>query len=201
MRSSIFCRRLITLALMVCALAPLAGQQADDTPAQTDYVLGSGDVFSLTVWGQGGVSQRFTVEADGTFTFPMLGRVKAGGLTVGQLQNALANRLRDGYFNDPRVTVVVDEHRSQRIFMVGEVKSPGTYSLSRSMTLVGALTLAGSTTTTSSGVALVRRRTNPAIPEFPSPTLSRESRRFASISRRSTRGFSQTTPSFATVTR
>ncbi len=64
--------------------------------------------------------------------FPMLGRVKAGGLTVRQLQDELTNRLRDGYFNDPRVTVGVEEYRSQRIFMMGEVKSPGTYSLTRS---------------------------------------------------------------------
>ncbi len=127
---------------------------------QPDYVLGPQDVFTITVWGPGGVSERFTVEADGTFTFPMLGRVKAGGLTARQLQDDLTNRLRDGYFNDPRVTVSVEEYRSQRIFVVGEVKSPGTYTLTGPMTFVEALTLAGSPTSNAGSVALVRRRTN-----------------------------------------
>jgi polysaccharide export outer membrane protein len=130
---------------------PLAAQQ-------TDYLFGSQDVFSVTVWGPGGTSGRFTVEVDGTFTFPMLGRMKAGGLTVRELQDELTRRLSDGYFKDPRVTVVVEDYRSQHIFIIGEVKSPGTYSLTRSMTLVEALTLAGSTSSNASGVALVRRR-------------------------------------------
>jgi polysaccharide export outer membrane protein len=106
------------------------------------------------------------------FTFPMLGRVKAGGLTVGQLQTELTNRLRDGYFNDPRVTVVMEDHKSQRIFLVGEVKSPGTYGLARSMTLVEALTLAGSTTPASSGIVLVRRRADAAGPKVPITDLT-----------------------------
>ena len=158
MRSNTLSRALVTLGVIGSLMLPVAAQQA--ATQQTDYVLGSQDVFTITVWGQGGVSERFTVEADGTFTFPMLGRVKAGGLTVRQLQNELTDRLRDGYFNDPRLTVVVEEYRSQRIFMVGEVKNPGTYSLTRPMTLVEALALAGSTTSNSSGIALVRRRSS-----------------------------------------
>lgn len=146
-------RAFVTLLIVGSLAGPLMGQQVD-------YVLGSQDVFSITVWGPGGMSDRFTVEVDGTFTFPMLGRLKAGGLTVRQLQDDLANRLGDGYFKDPRITVVIEEFRSQRIFIVGEVKSPGAYGLARSMTLVEALTLAGSPTPTASGVALIRRRTD-----------------------------------------
>jgi polysaccharide biosynthesis/export protein len=141
---------LVALGLVISLTTGLAAQQ-------NDYVLGSQDVFTLTVWGQGGVSERFTVDGDGTFTFPMLGRVKAGGLTVRQLENELTDRLRDGYFNDPRITVVVEEYRSQRIFTVGEVKSPGTYTLTRPMTLLEALALAGSTTANAGSVAVIKR--------------------------------------------
>jgi len=160
MHSKHLSRLFVSVGFVVSLTLSLSAQQRDDAALQNDYVLGTQDVFSITVWGQGGVSDRFTVEADGTFTFPMLGRLKAGGFTVRQLQNELSNRLRDGYFNDPRVTVVVEEYRSQRIFMVGEVKSPGTYSLTRPITLVEALTLAGSTTPNAGAVALVRRRNN-----------------------------------------
>jgi polysaccharide export outer membrane protein len=152
MRFSRVCRTLLSMVIV-------AGLQPALLAQQTDYVLGPHDVFTITVWGPGGMTERFTVEADGTFTFPILGRLKAGGLTVRQFQDELTNRLRDGYFNDPRVTVVVDDYKSQLIFVVGEVKNPGTFTLTRSMTLMEALTLAGSPTTNAGSVALIRRRT------------------------------------------
>jgi polysaccharide biosynthesis/export protein len=148
---NLFHALVVTLGLVAVLTTGLAAQQ-------TDYVLGPQDVCMLTVFGQGGVSERFTVGSDGTFTFAMLGRVKAGGLTVRQLENELTDRLRDGYFNDPRVTVVVEEYRSQRVFMVGEVRSPGTYTLARPTTLLEALALAGSTTANAGSVAVIKRR-------------------------------------------
>ena len=151
MRSNTLARALVMTGLLGILALSAAAQPSD-------YVLGPQDVFSITIWGPGGISDRFTVETDGTFIFPMLGRLKAGGLTARELQDELVNRLRDGYFKDPRITVVVDEFKSQRIFIVGEVKNPGTYSLTRPMTIVEALALAGSTTANAGNVALVRRR-------------------------------------------
>ena len=89
MLSKNVCRFLVAIGFVIALGASAAAEQPD-------YVLGPQDVFTLTVWGPGGVSDRFTIEADGTFTFPILGRVKAGGLTVRQLQDELADRLRDG---------------------------------------------------------------------------------------------------------
>ena len=125
MPSSTLSRALVTFGLIVSVMLPLAAQQPADTTQQTDYVLGPQDVFNITVWGPGGVSERFTVEADGTFTFPMLGRVKAGGLTVRQLQDELTDRLRDGYFNDPRVTVVVERVPEPAHLHRGRNQDPG----------------------------------------------------------------------------
>jgi polysaccharide export outer membrane protein len=122
-------------------------------------MLGPKDVVSITIWGEGGLSDRFTIEVDGTFTFPMLGRVKAGGLTARQFQDELTARLADGYFKEPHVTVVVQTYQSQHVFIVGEVRSPGTYTLTKPTTLVEALALAGSPTATAAGVALLRRQT------------------------------------------
>jgi polysaccharide export outer membrane protein len=151
------CSRRVYRALLTIAV--VAGLSGNGWAQQTDYVLGPNDVFTITVWGPGGVSERFTVEADGTFTFPILGRLRAGGLTVRQLQDDLSNRLREGYFNDPRVTVVIEDYKSQHIFIVGEVRNPGTFSLTRPMTLAEALALAGSPTGNAGSVAIVRRRT------------------------------------------
>jgi polysaccharide export outer membrane protein len=160
MRSERLLRILVVIGLLQGLALPANAQEVD-------YVLGPQDIFNITVWGPGGTSERFTVETDGTFTFPMLGRLKAGGLTVRQLQDDLTGRLGDGYFNNPRVTVTVEDYRSQRIFVVGEVSKPGTYSLTRSMTLIEALTLAGSPTASAGSVALVRRRTNGEVSKTP----------------------------------
>jgi polysaccharide export outer membrane protein len=144
-------RAFVTIGLVGSLTVSLTGQE-------TEYLLGPQDVLSITVWGQGGVSERFTVEVDGTFIFPLLGRVKVGGFTERQFQEYLTRRLSDGYFTDPRVTVAVAEYRSQRIFIIGEVRSPGTYNLTRPTTLVEILALAGSSTANGGAFALVRRR-------------------------------------------
>ena len=60
-------------------------------------------------------------------TVPLIGRVKAGGLTLRALEAALKKRLKDeGFFNNPQITVSVETYKRQKIFVVGEVRSPGT---------------------------------------------------------------------------
>jgi polysaccharide export outer membrane protein len=112
----------------------------------TDYVIGAQDVLTITSYDQADMSGKFTVEADGTFTFPMIGRVKAGGLTLRGLEAAIKAKLKDdGYFRNPQITAAVDTYKSQKVFIVGEVRTPGTYPLSGNMNLVEALARAGST--------------------------------------------------------
>jgi polysaccharide export outer membrane protein len=124
--------------------------------AVSDYVVGPEDVLTITSYDQPDLSGRFAVEADGTFTYPLIGRVTAGGLSLRALETQLKKRLKDeGFFNDPQVTVAVDTYKSQKLFVVGEVRSPGTYPLSGNMTLVEALARAGSTLPTSSGEVVI----------------------------------------------
>ncbi len=122
----------------------------------TDFVIGAQDVLTITSYDQADMSGKFTVEADGTFTFPMIGRVKAGGLTLRGLEAAIKTQLKDeGYFRNPQITVAVDTYKSQKVFIVGEVRTPGTYPLSGNMNLVEALARAGSTLPTASGEAVI----------------------------------------------
>jgi polysaccharide export outer membrane protein len=96
------------------------------------------------------------VEADLTFTFPLLGRIRAGGLTLREVESQLQTKLiAQGYFKDPRVMVSIDQYRSQKVFIVGEVRNPGAYALSGDMRLVEALALAGSTTPTAAGEVVI----------------------------------------------
>ena len=78
-----------------------------------------------------------------TFTFPLIGRVKAGGLSLRDVEQALRLALADGFFRNPQLSVAVEQYRSQRVFVMGEVRSPGPYPLVSDMTLIEALARAG----------------------------------------------------------
>jgi len=147
--------RLITAALTIAALAmafaPVRGQSA------ANYVIGPQDVLTIQVFDQADLGGKYAVESDGTFSFPMIGRVKAAGLTIRQFEEELKKRLADGYFRNPQVAVAVDEYRSKRIFVMGEVRNPGSVPLTGGMNLVEALVRAGSTLPSASGEVIVVR--------------------------------------------
>lgn len=121
-----------------------------------DYRIGVQDVLEISLFNQPELSGRYTVETDGAFSFPLIGRVTAAGRTVEQLEETLQTRLLDGYFRNPRVTVAVAEYRSQRVFVVGEVRSPGAYPLAAETSLIEILALAGLTPTASGAAVVVR---------------------------------------------
>lgn len=144
---------LFVLLALVAAGRPVAAQSA------ADYLIGPQDVLTIQVFDQADLGGKYSVESDGTFTFPLIGRVKAGGLTLRAFEGELKARLADGYFRNPQVTVAVEHYRSQRVFVIGEVRQPGPVPLTGGMTLIEALAHAGSTLPTASGdVAVVRAR-------------------------------------------
>src|SRR5258705_6664918 len=119
-----FFRRLSEAIVAAAFIASAAFAHAQERPTGpvTDYVVGPQDVLTITSYDQADLSGRFTLEADGTFTFPLIGRVKAGGLTLRGLEDALKKRLiDDGYFKNPQITVSVETYKSQKIYVVGEV--------------------------------------------------------------------------------
>jgi polysaccharide export outer membrane protein len=145
---------------LLAAAGPVAGQA-------TNYVVGPQDVLMITVFDQQDLSGKFTVDADGTVSFPLIGRLKVGGLTLHAVEDALRKALADGFFRNPQVSVGVEQYRSQRVFVVGEVRSPGTYQLSGDMTLIEALARAGSTTESAAGEAMIVRSKSAAASAGP----------------------------------
>jgi polysaccharide biosynthesis/export protein len=129
--------------------APPSTQGAATTPtliSSPNYIVGPNDRLKLTVWNQEDMSGEYVVSADGTFTFPLVGQVKAAGLTLTKLEAELKQLLAAGFFRNPQVTAAVVEYRSKRIFIMGAVKQPGAVALTRETTLIEALAQAGSTT-------------------------------------------------------
>jgi polysaccharide export outer membrane protein len=147
------------IAVVLCSLCGTAGvAHARTQRTANDYVVGPQDVLTITCYDQADLSGQFTVQADGTFNFALIGRVIAGGLTLRAVEASIKKQLTDGgFFKNPQIAVAVEQYKSQRIFIVGEVRSPGTYTLSGDMTLVEALARAGSTLPTSSGEAVIVR--------------------------------------------
>jgi polysaccharide export outer membrane protein len=125
--------------------------------AQTDYKIGPQDVLTIAVFGEADLSGKFTVEQDGTFTYPQIGRIKVAGNTLRGVEQEITKQLRDGFLKNPQVSVSIETYRSQRIIVLGEVRSPGEYQLTSDMTLLSALVRAGSTTPTAGHEVLVVR--------------------------------------------
>jgi len=143
----------VCLPLLFLINVPLWAQPA----APTNYIVGPQDILTITSFDQEDLTGKYPVDADGTFTFPLVGRVKAGGLTLRQLEAELKRLLREGFFKDPQLAVAIETYKSQKIHIVGEVRSPGTYPLTGEMSLIEAIARAGSTLPESSGVALIVR--------------------------------------------
>jgi polysaccharide biosynthesis/export protein len=139
---------------------------AHEAIAQTNYQIGAQDVLTITVFGETDLSGKYTVEQDGTFTFPLIGRIKAGGVTLRDVEQDLKKRLADGYLRNPQVTVSMETYRSQRILIMGEVRSPAEYQLTGDMTLLAALARAGGPTAAAGREALiVRTPRHPVVDE------------------------------------
>jgi polysaccharide export outer membrane protein len=142
--------------MLLLTAVPAFGLHAQSSSA-ADYVIGPQDVLTIQVFDQADLGGKYTVETDGTFSFPLIGRVHAGGMTLRAFETELRKKLADGYFRNPQVTVAVEQYRSQRVFVMGEVRNPGPVPLTGGMSLIEALARAGSTLPSASGeVAIVR---------------------------------------------
>ena len=117
--------------------SPSKKAHADDT-----YVIGADDVLSINVWKEPDITKSIPVRSDGKISLPLIGDVQAAGRTPVQLEEDIAADLRS-YITDPQVTVIVQEIRSQKYNILGEVNKPGSYSLAAGTTILDAIAMAG----------------------------------------------------------
>lgn len=136
-------------------------------PADLNYKLGSQDLIRVTVYDEAALSGQFRIDADGSISYPILGRVEVGGMTVREVEARLTDLLQDGYVRRPQVSVGIEQYRSRSIFIMGEVRSPGKYPLAGEVTLLEVLALAGSFTATASNEIIVLRSQDPGRTETP----------------------------------
>lgn len=110
-------------------------------PAQPAYALDSGDRLRIVVFGQDGISNSYIVDAGGYVTLPLIGSVPARGYSTQQLEQAITDKLKQGYVREPHVSVEVEAYRP--FFILGEVTNPGQYAYVANMTAETAIAIAG----------------------------------------------------------
>jgi polysaccharide biosynthesis/export protein len=128
------------------------------------YQLGDGDVLRIGVYSHPDLETVARISA-GTVNIPLVGAVKIGGLTVEQAGERIAGLLSEGYLVNPHVTVFVQEFRSNRVTIMGQVRNPGLYELSGSTTLLELISKAGGLTGQYGEGIAIHRRTNESAEE------------------------------------
>jgi polysaccharide biosynthesis/export protein len=138
----------ITGAVAQQTAAPQAAPQMKQRPplppglGLEDYRIGPEDVLSISVWKNEPMSRVLPVRPDGMISLPLLDDVMAAGLTPTELRNILAQKLAE-YVPSPAVTVIVNDVKSFKVSVIGEVLKPARYELKSRTSVLDVLALAG----------------------------------------------------------
>ncbi|MFN7055059.1 polysaccharide biosynthesis/export family protein [Hyphomonas sp.] len=131
--------------LAACNTTPTAGVREAGPVGESQrlgaYMLGSSDRLRVTVFGHQDLSGEFEVDGTGSISMPLIGQVTAENLTTVQLEQAIAERLSDGYLLNPRVSAEVINYRP--FYILGEVNRPGEYPYTNGLTVQNAVAAAG----------------------------------------------------------
>lgn len=123
-----------------------APTREDLTVPSRPYVIGPSDQLVIDVYGLPELSRTLTVDLSGQVALPLAGQLKASGLTASELSDVIADRLRQGYVRDPRVTVGIAVAANQVVTVDGAVSQPGAYPVLGRMSLMRTIARASGTT-------------------------------------------------------
>ena len=150
------CRSLTAVAVLLVAssaaaqpspsVAPPPGAaKTAETSVPSDYVIGAEDIVGVVFWRDADMSADVTVRPDGMITLPLLGDLRAGGLTPDGLRDAVKKEASK-IMEDPNVTIVIKTINSRKVFISGQVTTAGAYPLASPRTVLQLIALAGGLT-------------------------------------------------------
>jgi polysaccharide export outer membrane protein len=172
--------RVLLTTIVVASLPALAGAQsiapaaplpqapapapAHDVPVPSDYVIGSEDVLSVVFWRDPDMTGDVTVRPDGIVTLPLLGDLKAAGLTPDAFRDVV-KQAATKLMEEPSVTVVVKAINSRKVFITGQVATPGAYPLMAPRTVMQVIAIAGGLTeyADAKGIRIVRTENGKSV--------------------------------------
>jgi len=131
----------LAVLLLVAVAAPVVGQDASDM-----YIVGEQDVIAITVWGQEALTVTVPVRPDGRISMPLVGEIVAAGRTPEQIRQTIEEVLPQYFTTRQAVSVIITEINSKKIYLLGEVQTPGVFDLRSSLSLLQALAMAGGLT-------------------------------------------------------
>lgn len=114
----------------VLSLIMLCGFFMFTSLAAEEYRIGPGDILSITVYDNDDLATKVRVSATGTIVMPLIGQVEVRDLTINSITDKITNILADGYLVNPQVNVFVEEFRSKKVVILGNVRKPGLVELS-----------------------------------------------------------------------
>jgi polysaccharide export outer membrane protein len=117
----------------------------DNAEAAMGYSVLPGDRLEVSVWGEEDLLREVLVRPDGAFSFPLCGDISAKGKTVPELQHEVAAQL-SRFISDPVVTITVSEVLGNKVYVIGQVNSPGAFVVNPNVDVLQALSMAGGTT-------------------------------------------------------
>jgi polysaccharide export outer membrane protein len=152
-----------------CSSGPIGGSteaMQQSRAAAQSYRLAMGDKVHIAVFNEENLSGDYTVSPDGKITLPLAGPVPAAGRTVPELQEAVTSTLKNGFVQNPNVTVTATELRPY--YILGEVNKPGKYAYMPELTVMAAVATAeGFTYRADMGSIYVRHAADPSEREYP----------------------------------
>lgn len=156
------------------SLAAVAAPSIDEPAAirsVPEYRLGAADKVRVNVFGEEALTGEFIVGGSGKVSLPLIGEVQASGLTIGQFQEEIAQALRQGYINEPRVSAEVLNYRP--FYILGEVKKPGEYPYTNNLTVLNAVATAeGFSYRANTRVVYIKRADGAGEQAFPLTTAT-----------------------------
>lgn len=137
----------LSALLVLPASAQVSATGTPDTTTSQPYRINPGDQLAISVWGEERLQREVRVLPDGTFSFPLVGRIVAQGFLPSEIETMITSGLRDQYRGEvPQVTVSVGEASGLQFSIVGRVNSPGAFAPNRYVNILEALSMAGGPT-------------------------------------------------------
>jgi polysaccharide biosynthesis/export protein len=144
---------------------PTTFAPVEDVPVPEDYVLGPGDQLLIRAWGKIDLDARVTVDRNGQIDLPRVGTLTVAGLRYAQLEGFLRSAI-GGLFRDFELNVALGQLRTIQVFVLGDARQPGAYTVSSLSTLVNALFASGGPSATGTMRHIELRRDGRTVSEF-----------------------------------
>ena len=145
--------------------APSTFAPVENIPMTLDYVIGPGDEIVIRVWGQIDAEHRVAVDRDGNISIPRVGTISVSGIRIQDLQGYIRAAIARNFRNF-ELSVSLGQLRSIQIFVVGQARRPGSYTVSSLSTLVSALFASGGPSGSGSMRHIQLKRGDKTVSEF-----------------------------------